>query len=355
MRRGLISWSKVELPEAVFERRVSRAQAEMGRVGLDALVAYTNHTRPCGAAWFTGFTPYWSEGLLVVPRTGRPQLAVALSKRVQDWIERVSSIGEVISGPRFGVEAGRAIAEQTPGARIGVLELDDLPSGTFDELASVDPVAELVDATSLIDGLRFPSDAAEVALATHAAGIAHRALTAIPADVTTDSAAIAAVEGDARRNGAEEVYIAIASDLLRDERFVRAQGEAVRLGSAFAIRVTVAYKGQWIRMTRTVARGGAQAGAVESAVEELAAAATLLPDTGGFANASTWLVEGTSRSQPLEPFAGTPVGAAERPFEGGLVTISMTLVIGGVPIPVAAPALAGTAGRPGSLLLPPEF
>jgi hypothetical protein len=143
--------------------------------------------------------------------------------------------------------------------------------------------------------------------------------------------------------------------LSRDARFVRAQGDAVGLGAAFAVRVTVAYKGQWIRMARTIARAGVQAGAVDAAIEELAAAAATLPDTGGFANASTWLVEGTSRSQPLEPFAGTALGGAERPFEGGLVSLSMTLVIGGVPIPVAAPALAGTSGRAGGLLLPPVF
>jgi Xaa-Pro aminopeptidase len=355
MRRGLIAWSKAELPEALFEQRVARAQAEMHREGLDALAIYTNHTRPTGAAWFTGFTPYWSEGLLVVPKVGRPQLAVALSKRVQDWIERVSCVGEVISGPRFGLEAGRAIAEETPAARIGVLELDDFPSGTAEELQSADPKSQLIDATALVDRLRMPSDAAEIALATRAARIAQHALAAIPDAVATDAVAIGAVEGDARRNGAEEVYVAVAADLFNDERFVRAQGEAVALGSAFALRLTVAYKGQWVRMTRTIARGGAQAGAVNDAVEELAAAAATLPDTGGFANASAWLVEGTSRSQPLEPFAGTAVAGPGRAFEGALVSLSMTLVIGGVPIPVAAPALAGMHGRAGALLVAPLF
>jgi hypothetical protein len=57
MRRGLIAWSKGELPEALFEQRVAHAQAEMARDRLDALVVYTNCTRPAGAAWFTGFTP----------------------------------------------------------------------------------------------------------------------------------------------------------------------------------------------------------------------------------------------------------------------------------------------------------
>ena len=354
MRRGLIAWSKAELPEGLFEQRVARAQVEMARDRLDALVLYTNCTRPAAAAWFTGFTPYWSEGVLVVPHRGRPQLAVALSKRVQDWIERVACIGDVISGPRFGLEAGRAIAEITPGARIGVLELDDVPSGTAEELQSADPSAELVDATALVDRLRQPSDGAEIALTARAGEIARRALAAIPPDVATDAAAIAAIDGCARREGAEEVLIAVAPDLLRDDRFVRAQGEPIRLGEAFALRATVAYKGHWVRVARTIVRGGGDA-SVAAAFVELAEAAARLPGTGGFGNASTWLVESTTRSQPLEPAAGSTLNGTLRPLAGTVVTISMTVPIGGLPILVAGPALAGTSERAGALLVAPSF
>ena len=355
MRRGLIAWSKGELPEALFEQRVARAQAEMARDRLDALVVYTNCTRPAGAAWFTGFTPYWSEGVLVVPHRGRPQLAVALSKRVQDWIERVSCVGEVISGPRFGLEAGRAIAEMTPRARIGVLELDDFPSGTADELQSADPAAELIDATALVDRLRAPSDGAEIALTARAGEIARRALAVIPADAATDAAAIAAVEGCARRDGAEDVFVAIARDLLEDDRFVRAQGAPAKLGEAFALRATVAYKGHWVRVARTIVRGKSDHASVTAGLEELAEAAARLPGTGGFGNASTWLIEATTRSQPLEPMAGATLNGAARPLAGTVVTISMTIPIGGLPILVAGPALAGTSERAGSLLVAPNF
>ncbi len=354
MRRGLIAWSKGELPRGLFEQRVARAQTEMARDRIDALVIYTNCTRPAGAAWFTGFTPYWSEGVLVVPHRGQPQLAVALSKRVQDWIERVACVGEVISGPRFGLEAGRAIAEITPGARIGVLELDDFPTGTADELQSADASSELVDATALMDRLRQPSDAAEVALSVRAGEIADRALSAIPADVATDAAAIAAVDGAARRAGAEDVMIAVAPDLLRDDRFVRAQGEPVRLGGAFALRATVAYKGHWVRVARTIARDPSLAASIPGALEELAEAAARLPATGGFGSASTWLVEGTTRSQPLEPLAGSTLNGLSRPLAGTVVTISMTVPIGGLPVLLAAPALTGINERAGALLVTPS-
>ena len=50
MRRGLISWAKTELPEAVFAMRVAQAQAAMATDGLDAFVTYINITRPAAAS-----------------------------------------------------------------------------------------------------------------------------------------------------------------------------------------------------------------------------------------------------------------------------------------------------------------
>ncbi len=52
MRRGLISRSKAELPDAVLEARIARLRAAMGAAGLDKLIVYTNNTRPAGVSPF---------------------------------------------------------------------------------------------------------------------------------------------------------------------------------------------------------------------------------------------------------------------------------------------------------------
>ena len=93
MRRGLLARSMVELPDAVFEARLERVRAAMQEEQFDALVIYTNNTRPAGVSWLTGFVPYWSEAVLVVPRAGAPYLVAALTFRVKSWIERTSRIG----------------------------------------------------------------------------------------------------------------------------------------------------------------------------------------------------------------------------------------------------------------------
>src|ERR1700733_8863050 len=120
MRRGLIARSLTELPDAVFDARLSRVRAAMMQAQFDALVVYTNNTRPAGVSWLAGFVPYWSEALLVVPRHGAPYLVVALSFRVKSWIEQTSRIGEVLHHPRVGLKAAQQIASVRKDAAIGI-------------------------------------------------------------------------------------------------------------------------------------------------------------------------------------------------------------------------------------------
>src|SRR6266851_4680770 len=134
MRRGLISYCKAELPDAVLDARIARLRAALAAAGLDACLVYTNNTRTAGVSWLTGFVPYWSEALLVVPRESAPVLVVALTYRVKSWIERTSRVAEVIHTPRIGLEAARLIAGWKPDAAVGVADLDGLSAGVIDDL-----------------------------------------------------------------------------------------------------------------------------------------------------------------------------------------------------------------------------
>src|SRR5262245_61920458 len=102
MRRGLISRSPAELPDAALDARLARVRTAMGEAGFDALLLYTNNTRPAGVSWLTGFVPYWSEALLVVPRARAPVLVAALSYRGRRWLERTRRGAEGVRGPCIG-------------------------------------------------------------------------------------------------------------------------------------------------------------------------------------------------------------------------------------------------------------
>src|SRR5205807_6420109 len=98
-----------ELPQSVLEGRAKRLQAAMKRAKLDALLVYTNLTRPSAVWWITGFTPYWSDGLLLLPASGAPVFATALSKRVGDWIRTIDRCSEILNTPKPGAAGGERL------------------------------------------------------------------------------------------------------------------------------------------------------------------------------------------------------------------------------------------------------
>jgi hypothetical protein len=348
MRRGLIARSPVELPDAVFDARLDRVRAAMQTAQLDALVIYTNNTRPAGVSWLTGFVPYWSEAVLVVPRQGGPYLVAALSFRVKPWIERVSRVDDVLHTPRIGLKAAQQIAATRADAVVGIVDFDGLPAGIAEDLREGGPKLTLHDASALFVSLRGVADPAEIALASRAADIGLRALSA--AQVNTLNDMIADVESKARQLGAEEIYIAAVPDLDRDTRFRRIEGE-MALGKTFALRATVAYKGTWVRLVRSMC----EAAMVREASARFAQAVASLPSDHGFAGFRSWLVEGCRMAQPLDPLIGSRLGEAHPPLPGALVSVQAALAVDGQAVLLGAPALIGQPGAASSLIANPLY
>lgn len=353
MRRGFLAWSKTEIPRTVFDMRVAQTQAAMATDGMEALLVYTNHTRPAAVSWLTGFVPYWSECMLFLPRDGRPTLAAALSKRVHEWIAQTSWIEGIVGAPQLGRAIAKLCVPNFSGSRIGVLEYDLLPTGIAQDLSAAG-ITNLVDATGLFERLRISADGTEIALSTRAAQIARDALAKVPEHRGDITAAVAAVEGAARWLGAEEVYVAVATEMREYPSYYRARGLGTMAGETFGVRLTVAYKGHWVRMSRTVTANKHVADAVQRATERFADAAVRLPDLTGLMAASSWLIEGTTRALPLEPVAESwGTGTPSQPLEGKVVTVNATFNIDGLPIRVVAPVLVGSGARPGALLATP--
>jgi hypothetical protein len=348
MRRGLIARSPVELPDAVFDARLDRVRAAMQAMELDALVIYTNNTRPAGVSWLTGFVPYWSEAVLVVPRERGPYLVAALSFRVKPWIERVSRLADVVHAPRVGLKAAQQIAAMQADAVVGIVDFDGFPAGIAGDLREGGPKLTLHDASALFAALRGVADPAEIALASRAADIGRRALFA--AEDETLNEMIASVESKARALGAEEVYIAVAPDLERDTRFRRIEGEAAH-GKTFALRATVAYKGTWIRLIRSVC----EAAIAQEAAARFAQAVASLPSDRGFPGFRSWLVEGCRMTQPLDPLIGSRLGEGYPPLPGALVSVQAALAVDGQTVLLGAPALIGQPGAASSLIADPLY
>src|SRR5499426_2429688 len=250
MRRGLMGWDEAELPRSVLEARLKRLQDAMAREGFDALLLYTNLVRPAAVCWLTGFTPYWIESLLLVPASGSPMLATALSKRVADWIRTTAWLDEIVNTPKPGTAIGQRLAGRK---RVGVLELDALPAGLYDDIVAAAPDVELVDASAMFVDVRRGIDDAERRLIEKADALAIAGLDQVKATATDAGALAGLVEKHARLAGAEEAYIAIAPDLDLDRRLIQVSGP-VPLARRFAVRASIAYKGAWVRRAGSFAK-----------------------------------------------------------------------------------------------------
>lgn len=256
----------------------------------------------------------------------------------------------MVSAARIGVAAGQLGV--AAGGTVGVADLDGLPAGIAADMAGAG--VQLVDATALFAQVRGLADPAEVALAGRAGAIAHAALMQASTPAAEATQVIAAVEESGRRQGAEECYVAIAPDLAQDTHLRRLEGMAP-LGQRFAIRATVAYKGAWVRTTRTVCRDAAEAPLALRAAERLAAAVALLPSGRGFDGMASWLVEGCRVAQPLAPLMGSRVSEPSPPEAASLVSVQAAIAIDGAPILIGAPVLLGGAGAAAGFLVAPVY
>jgi len=351
MRRGLISWSKTELPASVLDARVKRAQAAMGAAGVDALAIYSDPARTAGASWLTGFVPYWNRGVVVLPRDGKAVLLTGMSKRVHGWIQKNSHLEEVAYSTSIGADVAARVAARK-GAVIAVPDIGSVPGGILYGIAG-DGVS-VVDGTELLAGLRTVPDPSELAFAFKAATLARVALaraTAIESDAAT---LVGLVDGEARRLGAEEVYVALAPDLARSTSLVRLEGTAA-LGASFALRLSLAYKGVWVRMSRTLARDESVAAEIAAATERFAAAVALLPRLDALDDLPYWLVEGCRTLMPLQPLAGSMLPDRLALAPGSYVSVQARIDTARGPALIGAPVLLGRDGDTAALMASPLF
>ena len=350
MRRGLMRWNAEELPVAALEARLAKLRAAMKIAGMNAFVVYTNNVRPSAVTHITGFTPYWSDALLLVPMTDAPVFATALSKRVSEWIRTTDPVSEIVNSPRPGTLIGERLAKDTAIKRVGVLEFDTLPSGLADDLAAAAPAIEWTDGSVLFAGLRRAIDDAERKLISRADAIAIAALREAEAGKTNDAGTLAGlIEQHARLAGAEEAYIAIAPDLAADHRFNRLS-KPVPLAERFAVRASIAYKGAWVRRARTFAKDASVAKAeawldgVARSLEagkpiaaQLAARVNELPG----ATLQSWMVESCTGSYPLSVIASSRAPGKDAPANGQFLVLTIELALDGAPWIGAAPLIVG--------------
>lgn len=337
-----MTWRESELSQADVLTRQLRLQAAMHAANLDALLLYSNNVRPGAVTFATGFTPYWSDALLMLPVEGRAVFATALSKRVGEWIKSTSPTVDVMHSPQPGRLVGERLMALGAG-KVGVVELDRLPGGLVDEIKEAAKPVEMTDASAVFAAVRGMPDTAEAGFARKADAIAVAAFAATPTRPVRVGDVAEALELSVRNAGAEECYVATAPDLAADTRLARVKG-SVPLGAAFAVRLSIAYGGTWIRRTETFARSGSSEllAALARGADALAATLDLSSDLvrqiegfawPGGATLGDWLIEAPFGTWPLRRAASRAAPAmAQVPY--GVLSLRLD---GPTPVLLARP------------------
>jgi Xaa-Pro aminopeptidase len=207
MTEATVRYETVPVPSsAERERRLSLVRERMRDEMLDVLVcACDNHQR--GDVRYLTAHSIWSQrAYAVVAPDGLPSLVVSMTsqqywaKQRPDWVQDVRSrrppIAEVVAVLRG--------LKKEP-ARIGVSGLDEhMPIGDYDAMRAAFPVAEIVDATELMQVIRTDKSAEEIELIRHSADIAvaqYQRAKEVAAPGVTETDLFAEIDAIGRRRG----------------------------------------------------------------------------------------------------------------------------------------------------------
>ena len=339
MRRGLMAWSRDEVAGEVFGRRVAALGSALRERGLDCVLAYTDLSRPAAISALTHFIPYWSNGVLVVTPSGGATLVATVSRRVNDWVESTSRLDHLVNT----LDLGAGVAEALPKdgrapLRVGVVDLASLPSMVAAAIRERHAGAVLEEAGDLLAAV-LHGDAGETdIIAQRCRTIAQLAVNAgIEAASARDAGKLlAAAEGAARRAGAEEIHLALAPDALSDARLRRVENQ-VALADVFMLQASVAYKGYWIRLGRTLAVAAAPSWIAEMddwyqqllrqieagapARDAIESALARMPGS----QLESWRLESAKAGLPLAVVDGSPPFAAKSILPAGPSSLTLRL------------------------------
>lgn len=260
MRRGMMDWQAEEVPAEFLAQRVKLVAEHCQQHGLSAMIFYSNFTRPSDISALTHFVPFWSQALLAISADGQSAIAMATTGRTVQWIRSSSVVDHVMVSGQIGhaladwmLQAGPAQGAQ----RIGVVHPNDIPENLLQQLHSRTQTQDFSDESAWWAKTSSSWSVPEV-IQSKAKEITQAAFnTLLNTEIGDAHSIVAIADGSCRAQGAEEVAVYLAPSLNDSSLLRRLEGPTI-LGEQIAVQISLAYKGHWIRETRTFYRAGSR-------------------------------------------------------------------------------------------------
>jgi len=322
MRRGLLAWSAAELPAETLDARIDGVRAAARAEGLDAVLVYSSFARPQALSDLTGVVPFFFDAVLVVPAEGPTLLVGGLPKRDVTVLRPCGKVDEVRCNPDNLAELISALDERgLLQGELGLFEIADVPWRLVAGLQSARGERPL---RAFSDLPVIQADDANALLFERAADLGRAALAAPILPMTGAAGVVAAAELAARSGGAEEVQVLLAPDFDRAPGLRRIEADEP-LGARYALAVSLAYKGRWLRAARLIERasGLQQVGPARQALSKagealtpghtIAGAVEALRATGGW-----WSIETAEGGLQFRTLAASGSEFADGPSDAPL-------------------------------------
>ena len=178
------------IPDADYEQRVARLQAEMAKADLDVLVTYSSESESASSRYLADFWPFFDFAGVVVPREGAAALITGGPESFE-FAKQFSRIKNIHIHPLF-VESSApdwvpqvkyedfksilAALSPRPLRRIGVTDWNIFPHPIFADLQKAAPDAEFVPADDVLLRTRAIKSEYEMAVIRQAYWITEQAM-----------------------------------------------------------------------------------------------------------------------------------------------------------------------------------
>ncbi len=279
LKRGVLFWDQDLLPPPVFETRLRDIQQAIAAAGDDAWVIYGDAQKYGSVAYATHFLPRTRSAMAVVPREGSPSLLASVGSRDIPAAKTLTFVEDVRPFTALPKEAVRLVQDHgLENARIGLVGArDSLPVVEWTAIADALPAVEWRHRDAELQALRARKSRTEVGAIAHTAGLVgnglERARAALRPGISV-RAAMADVDREIRRRGAEDVRILVASGDQVGRALRPPDDRLLAAGDTVLLFVAAEYQRYWAEGAQTFTLGapdGAVRALAETAAETVAA------------------------------------------------------------------------------------
>jgi len=251
----------IQIPKSEFQERIVRIQAEMDKIGLDAVAVYGDEYRKENLRYVCNFWPIFERGICVIPKCGNPVLAGApegekYAREMSVWQDYFNirefacvSVPEEINYPlaEFSTLRDILLGALNGGKRLGLVGVYDIPAHIMDRIKKAVGEVRIEDAGPVINRLRLVKSANEIACLKEAGRQAcegYKKLLEYAVDGNPETLAAGAAEGAARMAGAEDINFMVFGSGIRTETVIgRATNKIMRNGEMLMAAMAVQYQG----------------------------------------------------------------------------------------------------------------